>query len=78
MDSSVFSSADQASGQSSQTKDNIGMEPIYYNAAAKIKIEVLEDIPKPLNQFLTSNRNTVLLIHHTSPIKILEYPHQLV
>ena len=38
--------ADQASGQSSQTKDSVGMEPIYYNSAAKIEIE---DIPKPLN-----------------------------
>ncbi|KAK9997395.1 hypothetical protein SO802_022081 [Lithocarpus litseifolius] len=36
------------------------------------EIEVLKDIPKPLNQLLTPNRNTVLHIHHTSPIKISE------
>ena len=48
------------------------MEPVYYNAAAKIEIGVLKDIPKPLNQLLTPNRNTVLNIHLTSPIKISE------
>ena len=72
MDPSGSFGADQASGQSSQTKDNIGMEPVYYNAAAKIEIGVLKDIPKPLNQLLTPNRNTVLHIHLTSPIKISE------
>ena len=55
-----------------QAKDNIGMEPVYYNAAAKIEIGVLKDIPKPLNQLLTPNRNTVPHIHLTSPIKIPE------
>ncbi|KAK7840751.1 hypothetical protein CFP56_016229 [Quercus suber] len=34
------------------------MEPVYYNAAAKIEIGVLEDISKPLNQLLTPNTNT--------------------
>ena len=72
MDPSGSFGADQASGQSSQTKDNIGMEPVYYNAAAKIEIGVLKDIPKPLNQLLTPNRNTVLHFHLTSPIKISE------
>ncbi|KAK4566527.1 hypothetical protein RGQ29_002694, partial [Quercus rubra] len=72
MDPSCSFGADQASGQSLQTKDNIGMEPVYYNAAAKIEIGVLKDIPKPLNQLLTPNRNTVLHIHLTSPIKISE------
>ena len=72
MDPSGSFGADQASGQSSQTKDNIGMEPVYYNAAAKIEIGVLKDIPKPLNQLLTPNRNIVLHIHLTSPIKISE------
>ncbi|KAK7861236.1 hypothetical protein CFP56_024238 [Quercus suber] len=38
MDPSGLFGVDQASGQSSQTKDNIGMEPVYYNAAAKIEI----------------------------------------
>ncbi|XP_075661251.1 protein ACCELERATED CELL DEATH 6-like [Castanea sativa] len=61
--------ADQASGQSSQTKDNIGMELVSYNAAAKIEIE---DIPKPLNQLSTPNKNTVLHTHLTSPIEISE------
>ena len=46
MNPSGSSEADQASGQSSQTKDSIGMEPSYYNTAAKIEIE---DIPQPLN-----------------------------
>ena len=72
MDPSCSFGADQASGQSLQTKDNIGMEPVYYNAAAKIEIGVLKDIPKPLNQLLIPNRNTVLHIHLTSPIKISE------
>ncbi|KAL4632302.1 hypothetical protein ACB092_04G039900 [Castanea dentata] len=61
--------ADQASGQSSQTKDNIGMELVSYNAAAKIE---KEDIPKPLNQLSTPNKNTVLHTHLTSPIEISE------
>ncbi|KAM3702394.1 hypothetical protein ACJW31_04G022900 [Castanea mollissima] len=63
--------ADQAFGEPSQTKDNIGMEPVYYNAAAEGKIEIFEDIPKhlKLNQLLTSNRNTVLHIYLTSLIK---------
>ncbi|KAM4113791.1 hypothetical protein ACJW30_04G022700 [Castanea mollissima] len=71
MSSFVLSEADQAFGEPSQTKDNIGMEPVYYNAAAEGKIEVFEDIPKPLklNQLLTSNRNTVLHIYLTSLIK---------
>ncbi|KAK7831067.1 hypothetical protein CFP56_027731 [Quercus suber] len=73
MDPSGLFGVDQASGQSSQTKDNIGMEPVYYNAAAKIEIGVLKDIPKPLNQLLTPNRNTVLHIHLTNPIKKSEY-----
>nr|XP_023894218.1 ankyrin repeat-containing protein At5g02620-like [Quercus suber] len=72
MDPSGSFGADKASGQSSQTKDNSGMEPVYYNAAAKIEIGVLKDIPKPLDQLLTPNRNTVLHIHLTSPIKISE------
>ena len=70
MDPSGLFGVDQASGQSSQTEDNIGMEPVYYNAAAKIEIGVLKDIPKPPNQLLTPNRNIVLHIHLTSPIKI--------
>ena len=43
------------------------MEPVYYNAAAEGKIEVFKE--KPLNQLLTSNRNTVLHIYLTSLIK---------
>ena len=46
MNPSGSSEAGQASGQSSQTKDSIGMEPIHCKAAAKIEIE---DVPKPLN-----------------------------
>ena len=69
MDSSVLFEADQAVGEPSQTKDNIGMEPVYYNAAAEGKIEVFREIQKPLNQLLTSNRNTVLHIYLTSLIK---------
>ncbi|KAM3750224.1 hypothetical protein ACB098_04G021700 [Castanea mollissima] len=69
MDLSGSFEADQASGQSSQTKDNIGMELVSYNAAAKIE---KEDIPKPLNQLSTPNKNTVLHTHLTSPIEISE------
>ena len=72
MDPSGSFGVDQASGQSLQTKDNIGMEPVYYNAAAKIKIGVSKDIPKPLNQLLTPNRNTVPHIYLTSPIETSE------
>ena len=61
--------ADQAVVEPWQTKDNIGMEPVYYNAAAEGKIEVFKEIPKPLNQLLTSKRNTVLHIYLTSLIK---------
>ena len=64
MDSIGFSSADQASGQSSQTKGNIDMEPVYYKAAAKIEIGVLEDISKPLNQLLTPNRHSLSYSPH--------------
>ncbi|KAM4113792.1 hypothetical protein ACJW30_04G022800 [Castanea mollissima] len=42
------------------------MEAKYYYAAAKGKIHVFEDIPEPLDQLLTPNRNTVLHIHLTS------------
>ena len=114
MNPSGSSEADQASGQSSQTKDSIGMEPIHYNAAAKIEgedipkplnltspidisedsksesgepaqaevnigmkafyyegaangdFEVFKDIPEPLDQLLTPNRNTVLHIYLAS------------
>ena len=45
------------------------MEPVYYNAASEGKIEVFKDIPGPLNQLLTSNKNTVLHIYLTSLIK---------
>nr|XP_023897240.1 ankyrin repeat-containing protein At5g02620-like [Quercus suber]POE54982.1 protein accelerated cell death 6 [Quercus suber] len=69
MDSSVLFEADEAVGEPSQTKDNIGMEPVYYNAAAEGKIEVFKDIPKPLNQLLTQTKNTVLHIYLTSLIK---------
>ena len=64
MDPSGSFGADQASGQSSQTKDNVGMEPVYYNAAAKIEIEVIKDIPKPLNQLLTPNRHSLSYSPH--------------
>ena len=69
MYSSVLFEADQTFGEPSQTKDNIGMEPEYYNAAAEGKIEDFKDIPEPLNQLLTSNKNTVLHIYLTSLIK---------
>ena len=69
MYSSVLFEADQTFGEPSQTKDNIGMEPVYYNAAAEGKIEVFKDIPEPLDQLLTSNKNTVLHIYLTSLIK---------
>ena len=69
MYSSVLFEADQTFGEPSQTKDNIGMEPVYYNAAAEGKIEDFKDIPEPLNQLLTSNKNTVLHIYLTSLIK---------
>ena len=69
MYSSVSFEADQTFGEPSQTKDNIGMEPVYYNAAAEGKIEVFKDIPEPLNQLLTSNKNRVLHIYLTSLIK---------
>ena len=69
MDPSGSFGADQASGQSLQTKDNIGMEPVYYNAAAKIEIGVFKYIPEPLDQLLTPNRNTVLHIYLSSLIE---------
>ncbi|XP_023897308.2 uncharacterized protein LOC112009200 [Quercus suber] len=69
MDSSVLFEADEAVGEPSQTKDNIGMEPVYYNAAAEGKIEVFKDIPKSLNQLPTQTKNTVLHIYLTSLIK---------
>ena len=69
MDSSDLFEADQAVGEPSQTKDNIGMEPVYYNAAAEGKIEDFNEIPKLLNQLLTPKRNTVLHIYLTSLIK---------
>ena len=71
MDPSGLSGADQASGEPSETETevNIGMEPDYYKAAAEGKIEVFENIPEPLNQLLTPNRNTVLHIHLTSLIE---------
>ncbi|KAK9997403.1 hypothetical protein SO802_022089 [Lithocarpus litseifolius] len=69
MDSSDLFEANQASGQPSLTEDNIGMEPKYYYAAARGKIEVFNDITEPLNRLLTPNRNTVLHIHLTSLIK---------
>ena len=64
MDSSLLFEADQASGQPSQIEYNIiGMEPVYYNAAAKGDIGGFKNIPKPLNQLLTPNRNTVYQDH---------------
>ena len=42
------------------------MEPVYYNAAAKGDIGDFKNIPKPLNQLLTPNRNTVLHIYLSS------------
>ena len=69
MYSSVLFEADQTFGEPSQTKDNIGMEPEYYNAAVEGKIEDFKDIPEPLNQLLTSNKNTILHIYLTSLIK---------
>ena len=45
------------------------MEPVYYKAAVEGKIEVFKDIPKPLKQLLTPNRNTVLHIHLANLIK---------
>ena len=69
MDSSGLSRADQASGQPAQTEVNIGMKRDYYNGAAKDEIKVFENILEHLNQLLTPNRNTVLHIHLTSPIK---------
>ncbi|KAK4566534.1 hypothetical protein RGQ29_002701 [Quercus rubra] len=71
MDPSGLSGADQASGEPSETETevNIGMEPDYYKAAAEGKIEVFENIPEPLNQLLTPNRNTILHIHLTSLIE---------
>ena len=68
MDSSSFSAADQASGEPVETEVNIGMKPEYHNGAAKGKIEVFKDIPKPLDHLLTPNRNTILHIHLTSLI----------
>ena len=61
--------ADQAVAEPSQTKDNIGMEPVFYNAAAEGKIEVVKKFAKPLNQLLTPNGNTVLHIHLTTLIE---------
>ena len=69
MNSSVLFEADQTFGEPSQTKDNIGMDSVYYNAAAEGKIEVFKQIPKPLKQLLTSTRNTVLHIYLPSLIK---------
>ena len=67
MDLSVSFEADQASGQSSQTEDNIGMEPFYYNAAKKGEIGGFKNIEKSdINQLLTPNRNTVLHIYLSS------------
>ena len=54
-------------GQSSQTEDNIGMEPFYYNAAKKGEIGGFKNIEKcDINQLLTPNRNTVLHIYLSS------------
>ena len=61
--------ADQAVAEPSQTKDNISMEPVFYNAAAEGKIEVVKKFAKPLNQLLTPNGNTVLHIHLTTLIE---------
>ena len=71
MDSSDLLEANQAAGQPSLTEDNIGMEPKYYNAAAKGEIEVFKVITEPLKlyQLLTPNRNTVLHIHLASLIE---------
>ncbi|KAK7840627.1 hypothetical protein CFP56_016410 [Quercus suber] len=44
MDPSISFEADQASSQPSQTEDNIGMEPVYYNAAEKGEIGVFKNI----------------------------------
>ena len=62
MDPSGSFEADQASGQSWQTEDNIGMEPVYYKGFKNIE-------KSPINQLLTPNRNTVLHIYLTSLIK---------
>ena len=63
MDPSVSFEADQ----SSQTEDNIGMEPFYYNAAKKGEIGGFKNIEKcDINQLLTPNRNTVLHIYLSS------------
>ena len=62
MDPSGSFEADQASSQSWQTKDNIGMEPVYYKGFKNIE-------KSPINQLLTPNRNTVLHIYLTSLIK---------
>ena len=48
-----------------QTEVNIGMKPDYYNGAEKGEIEVFKDIPEPLDQLLTPNRNS----HSYSPHK---------
>ena len=59
--------ADQVYGQSWQTVDNIGMEPVYYNAAERGEIRGFKNIEKShINQLLTPNRNTVLHIYLTS------------
>lgn len=62
MDPSVSFEAGQASGQSLQAEDNIGMKADYYNGAANGTIGDFKDIPEPLDQLLTPNRNTVLHI----------------
>ena len=70
MDPSGSFEADQASGQSWQTEDNIGMEPVYYNAAEKRRNRGFKNIEKShINQLLTPNRNTALHIYLTSLIK---------
>ena len=42
------------------------MKADYYDGAANGEIEVFKDIPEPLDQLLTPNRNTVLHIYLTS------------
>ena len=52
-----------------QAEVNIGMKANYYNGAADGTIRVFKDIPEPLDQLLTPNRNTILHIHLASLIE---------
>ena len=53
-------------GEPAQAEVNIGMKADYYNGAADGTIRVFKDIPEPLDQLLTPNRNTVLHIYLSS------------